>query len=221
VIPIVLSLLPAAIGVALSPAAIIELILVLFSKRARLNGVVFVATLLVTTFIVAAIGAFAVNVATDDSTDQPSTVKGIVLVVVGLLVFALAARNWQRRHDTSVPKVFDSIGNMGPGAVFVLAFGVVPMNPKNLVIVLAAGAQAGASGEATGTIVAALAIFTILAASPFLAAIGYLLVGGERANTGLEAAREWLIAHNRLIMAVVLGVLGLVLVGQGLAAILS
>lgn len=215
---ITLALIPAAIGVALSPVAIIELILVLFSQRARINGVVFVVTLVVTTFAVAAIGAFAVGATTDDATDQPSTVKGVVLAVVGLLVVALAARNWQRRSDTSVPKVFDTIAGMGPGAVFVLAFGVVPMNPKNIVIVLAAGAQAGASGESVGTIALALVVFTLLAVSPFLVSVGYILVGGERAKRQLDTVRHWLVTNNRTIVAFVLAVLGVVLVAQGWSA---
>jgi glucan phosphoethanolaminetransferase (alkaline phosphatase superfamily) len=218
-IDIVIGLIPAAIGVALSPAALIELILVLFSKRARLNGLVFVVTLMVSICAVAAIGAFAMNVTTDDSTDQPSTVKGIVLLILGLFALVIAWRNWTRRTDTSVPKVFDTIANMGPGAVFVLALGAVPLNPKNLVMVLAAGAQAAASGEPTATVVTALVVFTVLAASPFLVAIGYVLIAGSGAQERLGTVRDWLMSHNRLIMALVLGVLGLVIAGQGWAAL--
>jgi hypothetical protein len=218
-VDIVSGLVPVAVGVALSPAALIELILVLFSKRARVNGVVFVTTLMITVFAVAAIGAFALKATTDDSTDQPSTVKGVVLVLLGALALVIAWRNWTQRSDTSVPRVFDTIANMGPGAVFVLALGAVPLNPKNLFMVLAAGAQAAASGESTGTIVAALLVFTVLATSPFLVAIGYVLVAGDGAQERLAVVRDWLMRHNRLIMAIVLGVLGLVVLGQGWAAV--
>lgn len=140
-------------------------------------------------------------------------------MLLGGFAIAIAWRNWARRADTSVPKVFDSIANMGPGAVFVLALGAVPLNPKNLVMVLAAGAQAAASGEATATIVAALAVFTLLAASPFLVAIGYVVIAGDGAQERLGVVRDWLMGHNRLIMAIVLGVLGVVIVGQGWAAV--
>jgi Sap, sulfolipid-1-addressing protein len=216
---IVSGLIPAAIGVALSPTALIELILVLFSKRARTNGVVFVTTLIVSVMAVAAIGAFAIKVTTDDTSDQPSTAKGIVLLIVGALALVVAWKNWTGRHDTSVPKVFDAITNMGPAAVFVLALGAVPMNPKNLVMVLAAGAQAGASGEPTATIVWALVVFSVIATAPFLVAIGYVLVAGDSAQQRLGIVRDWLMSHNRLIMAIVLGVLGLVILGQGWAAV--
>lgn len=216
---IAVGLVPAAIGVALSPLAIIELILVLLSRRARVNGVVFVVTAVVTTLVVVAIGAFAVGAATDESSDEPSIVKGVVLLIVGVLVVALAARNWQRRRDTSVPKVFDSIADMGPGAVSLLAFSAIALNPKVAVIVLAAGAQAGASDEPARTIAAALVIFTMLASSPLLAALGYVIVRGEHARAQLDSVRSWLMDHTRVILAVVLGILGVVLVAQGWRAI--
>jgi hypothetical protein len=106
--------------------------------------------------------------------------------------------------------ILETIANMGPAAVSLLAVGVVPVNPKNLVLVLAARAQAGGSGESTGTIVVSLVLFTLLAASPFIAAIAYVILGGERARVRLDAIREWLMENNRLIMAVVLAVLGLI-----------
>lgn len=41
-----------------------------------------------------------------------------------------------------------------------------------------------------------------------------------RAHQRLDTLRAWLIAHNRLIMAIVCAVLGLLLIGKGLAALL-
>jgi hypothetical protein len=215
----VLTLLPSAIAMALSPVAIIELILVLFSQRARINGMVFLATLIAGVFLIPVIGAFAVSVATDDSTDQPSTVKGWIILIIGLLLLLVAIRNWRNRADPTVPAVFDSIAKMGPGAVFVLALGATLFNPKNLIVLLSAGTQAGASGESTTTIIVSLVVFTLLATSPFIVSVGYVLVGGETAKTRLDAVREWLMANNRLIMAIVLGALALVLLAQGWAAI--
>ena len=81
---------------------------------------------------------------------------------------------------------------MGPGAVFVVAFAVVPMGPESLVIVSAAGA----SGVATNTVGAALA------ASAFLASVGYVLVGGERARSQLDIVRQGLMPNIRTIAAI-------------------
>jgi hypothetical protein len=221
VFEVLIPLVPAAIGVALSPSAIIEMILVLLSKRARLNGVVFLGTLLVSFFAIPLVGAFAFDAVTDDGTKEVSASKGWILVVLGVLVLLLAWRNFKNRHDTSEPKVFATIEQMGPVPVFVLAIGVGLFNPKNLAILLAAGAQAGASGEATSDIVLGLVLFSLLATSPFIVAVGMLLFGGEDAKERLTRLKQWLIAHNRLIMAVVLGALGAVLVAQGIPAIVA
>lgn len=214
-----LGILPAAIGVALSPIGIIEMILVLFSTRARVNGPVFLVTLMVTAFAIPAIGAFVIDATTDDTTGQPSTVKGWVLLVFGVLLLVVAVKNWMNRADRSAPKVLDTISGMGPVAVMVLALGVAAFNPKNLIVLLGAGTEAGASGESVGTIVLALVLFTLVATAPFSVSVGYLLFGGEQAKVRLDAVREWLTSRNKLIMAIVLGVLAVVLIVQGIAAL--
>lgn len=211
--------LPAAIGVALSPVGIIEVILVLFSKRARVNGPVFLLTIVTTVFAIPALGAFVLDVATKDSSDQPSTAKGWVLLAIGVLLLVVAARNWKNRADQSMPKVLDTIVGMGPTAVFVLALGVAAFNPKNLIVLLSAGTEAGASGESAGAIALGLLLFTVVATLPFSLSVGYMLFGGEQAKVRLDALRAWLIRRNKLIMAVILGILAVVLIGQGLTAI--
>jgi hypothetical protein len=221
VFDVFVALIPAAIGVALSPAGIIELILVLLSKRAKLNGIVFLLTLWAGVFVVPLVGAFVVDAVTSDDGSAPSATKGWVLLFLGALLLLLAFRNFRNRRDTSEPKVFGAIAEMGPFPVFVLAVGVTVFNPKNLAMLLAAGTNAGGSGASTAEIVVALVLFTLLATSPFIVAVGMLVLGGEGAEAGLVRMKEWLIEHNRLIMAIVLAVLGLVLVGQAIPAIVS
>jgi hypothetical protein len=135
------------------------------------------------------------------------------------LLLLVAFRNWRNRADHSVPAVFDTIGRMGPGAVFVLAVGVACFNPKNLIMLLAAGTEAGAVGDTTSAIVGGLVLFMLVATLPFSVAVGYMVFGGASASEQLERAREWLTSRNRMIMAVVLGVLALVLISKGLTAL--
>ena len=60
-------------------------------------------------------------------------------------------------------------------------------------------------------------MFTVLATAPFIAVVVLLVWGGERASATLERFKQWLVDHNRIIMAAVLGLLGLVLLAQGIA----
>ena len=213
--PTAAALVTTAVGVAVSPAPMIELILVLFSRRRTPNALAFVATLVVMTGAALALGA-AGQAAASGSDEGTSTDTAIVLIVFAALLLALAWRNWRNRRDTSEPKVFATISRMGPGAAAGLAFGAVFVNPKNLILLLAAGQTIGAAADHELLLGAG---FIVLATLPYTLAAGYALLGGERANARLDAARAWLVARNRLIMAIVLGVLAVVLFVKGVGSL--
>ena len=96
--PAIGDLLPAAAAVALSPFPIVAVVVVLGTERARTNGIAFAAGwtggLAVLTAIVTAITSGASN---PDS--APSTAVGVVRVLLGLLLFGLAAKTWHERPD--------------------------------------------------------------------------------------------------------------------------
>ena len=64
-------------------------------------------------------------------------------------------------------------------------------------------------------LVLTLVIFTVIATSPYLVMTGYVLLGGPRAREAVQRWKDALLRNNHLIMAIVLGVLGLVLGVQG------
>ncbi len=214
-----LAMLPAAIGFALSPLGLVEMILVLLSKRARTNSLVFLAAIVIPVFAVPFLGASGMDAGATTETER-GTAEGVVLLVIALILAALAARNFTRRHDTSAPAILDKIADMGPLAVLLLAPGVTVLNPKNLVVLLGAGAAAGRYNPSAGTLALAVGLFTLVAALPFLTATGYMQFGGPAAGARLSAWRTWLVRNNRLIMAGVLGVLALALGAQAVAALL-
>ncbi len=210
------ALIPVAIAVAVSPAPMIELILVLFSRRRAPNSIAFVLTLVLSTAAALALGA-AGQQASGSEGGGTGRGAGIALAVLGVLLLVVGIRNWRNRADTSEPKVFQKVSGMGPAAAAFLAFGAVFANPKNLVLLVAAGQTIDASDSASKLLVGAL--FVLLATAPYTFATGYALLGGDRANANLDRARAWLVAHNRMIMGIICGLLGLVLAGKGLAAL--
>ena len=210
------TLIPVAIGVAISPAPVIELILVVFSKRRASNSLAFVTALIVSTAAAVALGA-AGQSASEKSSGGTSTGVAIVLLALGLLLVLLGVRNWRNRADTSEPKAFQTIAGMGPAAAAFLAFGAVFVNPKNLVLLIAAGQTIDSSSSSSKLLIGAL--FVILATAPYTIIGAYALIGGAHANANLDRARSWLIGHNRMIMGVICTLLGLVLVGKGIGAL--
>jgi hypothetical protein len=215
----VVEMLPAAVAFALSPAALVEMILVLLSKRARTNSIVFLVAVVFPVFAVPFLGAAGMS-ATESSDSSRSTTEGLVLLVLAGLLALLAARNFGRRRDSTAPAIFDRITDIGPVAVLLLAPGVTVLNPKNLMVLLGAGAVAGRHALSTTELAVAVGAFAVFATLPFLVVVGYVQLGGEAATASLVRWREWLMRHNRLIMAAVLGVLAVVLAAQGLAAVL-
>lgn len=210
-----LTLVPSAIGIAISPAPIIELILVLFSKRRAVNATAFIVTLLAMTALALGIGA-AGGQAAGGSSAAPSPVVSWVLLVLGLLLLALGIQNWRNRADTSEPAMFAKVTSLGPAAVAFLAFGAVAVNPKNTVLLLA-------SGQTISTAASPWLVgigFVVLATLPYTLATGYALFGGDAADARLDRMRAWLVARNRLIMGVVCVLLGLVLTLKGAAGVL-
>ena len=208
------TLLPVAIGFALSPAALIQLILVLLSKRRVTNSIAFVVALIVMTSAALFLGALGSS-ATEGSGGSTSTIGSWIFVAFGVLLLLLGVSNWRKRHDTTEPAAFQAIANMGPGAVAVLTLGVTFVNPKNLPLLLSAGATIG-SADAPWL---AGALFVVVGTLPYTGAMLYALLGGERSTATLERLRGWLVARNRLIMGVLCSLLGVLLLVKGVAAL--
>jgi hypothetical protein len=213
------ALVAAAIGLALSPVGLAKMILVLFSRRRTVNAIAFVVALLLGSVVAILIGVIGGSAA-DDGPSGPSTITLIVLLGIGVLLVVLSITNWRSRRDESAPKILTAIEEMGPLPVALLAVSSALVNPKNVVLLIAVGdiIVANWSRAATGPVVAA---FVIVATLPYTAITAYALLGGAAATTRLDALRDWLIRRNRLIVAIVAGVIGALMVARALTSLVG
>ena len=213
------ALIAAAIGLALSPVGLAKMILVLFSRRRTVNAIAFVVALLLGSVVAILIGVIGGSAA-DDGPSGPSTITLIVLLGLGVLLVVLSITNWRSRRDESAPKILGAIEEMGPLPVALLAVSSALVNPKNVVLLIAVGdiIVANWSRAATGPVVAA---FVIVATLPYTAITAYALLGGAAATTRLDALRDWLIRRNRLIVAIVAGVIGALMLLRALTGLLG
>lgn len=115
--------------------------------------------------------------------------------------------------------MFDKIAGMGRGAVFVLCLSVVWFNPINALILLSVGSQAASIDVPTPHLAAFARRVHAAGHSPVRRRGGVLESGGERVSAALERFRQWLVDHYRIIMAAILGLLGLVFLAQGVASL--
>jgi Sap, sulfolipid-1-addressing protein len=217
------NILPLALGVAISPVPIIAVILMLFSGKARVNGLVFVmgwtAGISAVFWIVYALGSAA-----DISTSSgPSRGASILRIILGVLLFYFAYRNWRKRpkpgEEPSMPKWLSSIENFSAVKSGIFAVGLSAINPKNLALAAAAAMAVTQGGLGASQDVIAYIIFLAIAVSTVTAPVVIFLVMGDKATKVLDAMKTWLAENNATVMFVLLLVFGMVLLGKGIAGL--
>lgn len=208
-------LLPLALGVAISPIPIIAAILMLLSKRAGSTSIGFALGWLLGIVIATVIFVLLSN-QLEKSSDSSAGVSWIK-IALGVLLLAFGAKQWRGRggeHET--PKWMQAIDDMTAAKGFGLGFALAAVNPKNLMMCIAAGVSIGAASLPTGQVVIAVAVFTVIAASTVcLPVIGYL-IAADRLRTPLAELKVWLQANNATVMSVLILVIGVVLIGKGI-----
>jgi hypothetical protein len=210
-----------AIGVAISPAAIIAVILMLFSQRARVNGPLFLAGWVVALGVLAAV-VYAIsdqsNAATSNSSsDSISWLK----ILLGVSFLLLARREWRNRPapgaEPETPKWMTGIDTFTPARALGLGALLGALNPKNLFLGIGAAAGLAQLGLSTADAVVSLIAFVGVGSLTIAGPVVYYLLGGERARAELDELKGFLRLHNDAVMAVLFLVLGVALIAKGLA----
>ncbi|MWB97932.1 GAP family protein [Agromyces sp. MMS17-SY077] len=215
-------ILPYALGVAISPIPIIAAILMLLSPQAKGTSVGFLFGWLAG--IVVALTAFILLAAVipDGDPDASQPIAGTIKLLLGVALLLLAWRQWRGRPKAGeapeLPGWMSAIDQMRAGRGFGLAFVLAAVNPKNLLLAAGAGVEIGTAELPVAQVVVAALVFVVIAAITVAGPVIAYLVASERLAGPLESLRAWLVANNATIMTILLLVIGVVLVGKGIAA---
>jgi threonine/homoserine/homoserine lactone efflux protein len=214
-------LLPLAIGIAISPIPIIAVILMLLSRKATATSTGFLLGWVVGIVLVTVVVLVLVGQAGNTAGGEPSTLSSVLKLVLGAALILLAVRQWQGRPKAgetgAMPKWMDAIESFSFVRALLLGFGLSAINPKNLLLCLAAGTTIGAAHLPTGQVVVATVVFTLLACSSVAVPVVGYLAARDRMAAPLDRLRAWLTQNNAAVMAVLLLVIGTVLLGKGIA----
>lgn len=218
-------LLPFAVGIAISPIPIIAVILMLFTPKARVNGSAF-AIGWVLGLLGVAVAVMALSSTLDmGTTSEPSTSASLIRFVLGLSLLFLAYRNWQKQPapgtEVEMPRWMAGIDAFTPIKAFGLAAFLSGLNPKNLLLNVAAVTVIVQAGITGSTLIVTLVVYLLIASVTVIVPVVYYLVGGEKAQKTLDGWKVWLAANNAVVMAILLLVIGLKLAGDGLGALIS
>jgi Sap, sulfolipid-1-addressing protein len=212
------------LGVAISPVPIIAVILLLVTPQARTTGPAFVLGWL---FGLSLVGAIVFLVAPDATADsgEPATWTGWLKLVLGLGLVVLAVKDWRGRpraaDDAAMPRWMGAIDAFGPVKAGGAGVFLSALNPKNLLLSVAAAAAIAATGIPGGQDAVAYALFVVLATTGVAAPVVIYFALGGRAAPLLARLREWMARHNSVIMAVLLLLIGVKLVGDSISVLSS
>jgi hypothetical protein len=214
-------LLPLAVAIAISITTMITTVLMLLSPKAKSRTVGLLVGCVVGVGGAVALFALLAGLLPTKDSGGSSLVAAVINMVVGVLLVVLALRQWRGRHArgdrVGLPKWVAEVDSMMPSKALVLGLLLSAVVPKNLLLALSAGVivrEAGLTvGEASVVIVGFTAIATSTVAIPVVAH----LVAPARMRGPFESLREWLVENNVTIMVLLLLLIGVVMIGNGIA----
>lgn len=214
-------ILPIAVAIAVSPLPIVAVVLLLGAPRARVTGPVYVAAFVAGT---AAVGAIVIAAIGDEAEDgaggTPGWVSGLRLAL-GILLLVLAVGQWRGRPrdgaGAELPAWMRRIDGFGASRAAGAGIAMSALNPKNLVLVIAAATVIAQAGLTAGEEAGALAVLVGIGALGVAVPVVLYLALGDRSAGILGATKEWMARNNSVIMAVILLILGVTLVGDAIS----
>ncbi len=212
-----------AMVIALSPTAIIIVLLLLLGPRARGNGLGFLlgwilglGLLSLVALALAQAGKIAADQAFQPTASGLRAVLGLAVVLMG--IFA-----WRRRpavqSQAVLPKWVASIDSFRPGRAGALGAALGGLSPKMIIITVGLALQLVQANLSAGLALLDLGVFVLVGSLTIAAPVLYRLFSGSSADRALGNLRLWLIVNNTRIVAASLVLVGVMMVIGGLQSL--
>lgn len=221
---VLIQMVPLGLAAAASPVPIIAGVTLTGTPRPRLSVGAYVLGGLLAYIVVGTIGVTLVNQSSDlGNHGHPSRLALVIQALIGCLFLLVALFSViTRHHQTRTPRWMSALQQFGPGRAFLTGIIVLSPRVKNLLLLIAALTAIGAARVGFLGGAAALLLFVAITLSPALAPLYIQLTRPpEQAAVTTAAWRSWLERNNRLILAIVFGVMGLELLREGLVGLLT
>jgi hypothetical protein len=210
--------LPFAFGIALSPVPIAAIIMMLMSARARTNAPAFLLGWFLGLLLVGVI-VFVIP-ASQTEGGKPTAMAGLIRIALGILLLYFALIQWRSRpspeDEVEVPKLLSGLDTLGAGKSLLVGFMLVAIHPKNLLLCMAGAAAIDLNTSTLASQLGAYKIFALIASSTVIFPMILYLFARKRAAVIFESWKDWLVRKNKVAMAMILLVLGIVLVYRGI-----
>jgi len=214
--------LPLALAVLISPLPIAAEILLLFSDKPKPNAAAYVTGFLLG--VGAALGLFTLLATTTDvgtSGDSAGWTSWLKIVLGAALVFGgiRRFRNRPAPGEAETPRWMSGIEAFSPPRSLVVCLGIGALNPKNIIVGLAAGVAIAEAALPVGQEVGVVIAYAVFATLGVLAPLVVAVAMGSRSEALLKGWRVWLFDNNAAVVAVIFLIIGAVLIGKGIATV--
>lgn len=215
-------LFPVLLGLIASPLAVLALLAVLFSRRPRVNALMYLLGWSAAVVAVGIVSYMIFNRLAPNSDEHSWRWVAITRLALGTVMFTgawytysrstrkiahmFAATTPQDVLDSlpQLPKWYPHIDRFSPVRSLRLGAGIFVFNPINLSCAVAAGLEIELAHIAQGPSVTVLVVFLTLCIIPMSLPLLWHLKNRNAAEARLLRMREWIVVHNGTLGAVFL-----------------
>jgi Sap, sulfolipid-1-addressing protein len=203
-----------ALIIAVNPVPIIASVTLLSTPHGKRNALYFIATVVI---LMLAIGSAVIFIVGQSGSSSTSSGGSAVTLAFGIIFLAVAVQQWRTKpeegKDPGWMKALDKAG--------LIAGVVLGVSLTNYALLTSGVEKIVKSGLNSAVQTTALVVFTLIATSTIILPLIIFLVRPVWAKKVLGGFRDWLMKHNRVILIVVFGAMGLLFTIQGLTALLK
>lgn len=196
-------ILPYAIAVALSPMPIAALILMLLSKRARINSVMFTIGWIMGLAILVFAVSFLVGDVNATAAKDGFSLKTILHGTLGVLLILFAVAQWKKRTKkgkvAKMPQWMSAVEKFSPIKAFAIGLLLAVVNLKNTPVGIAVGATLSHLTTGSAAFTGFIAYLILASCTITIPTFGFLLLG-KSLQSPLTNLKNWLITNNATIM---------------------
>jgi Sap, sulfolipid-1-addressing protein len=210
-----------AFGIAITPLAITAELLLLTTRRARTNGPAFLVGWLIGLGIVGGTVLVILGAANASYARGPKPGLSWLKIVLGILLILAAGAALLRRSiprsAAKGPRWADKLETVRPPVALGFGAAFAGARPKNIILIVAGATAIAQTGASVRQQSIAYVVFAAVATIGVAIPVAIYFIRGDRAPQTLQRLEQWLGANGALIIAVVCLVIGIDLIGIGIA----
>jgi hypothetical protein len=211
------------VGVALSPLAIVAVVVMLVSPGGARPAWAFAGAWVVSLGVVSTVVLLVADGAEASANGVPASWVSMVKIVIGLMLVLFGVRRWRGRKgrdaEAATPGWMRHLDNvtMARAAGLAAAFNVV--KPKNLLLTIGAAVAVAQVGANPAGQAAAIGVFLVLGTVGIAIPLAIHTLMSSRGRDLLIELRDWMVRENAAIIAVLSMVIAAKLLGDALISL--